>query len=162
MVARICVFALVVAAASLGSVAGAFHEAKCTSAYNYLAGCLTFVSGPDTIPGPICCDGVGHLNANDPHCLCTIIRELDQNPTVNYTKACTLPLHCIVAVDAVECPGLDLPPGYALPPSWPAVGYYTSQPGRDDESAASPRFRPSSRMVILLLAAFSTSLSRIL
>jgi len=139
-VARSFVSRLVLLVALAGSLGGVrvFEEAECTSAYNYLAGCLTFVSGPDTIPNPICCGGVHQLNSFDPHCLCTIIRQLDENPNVNYTKACALPLQCSVEVDVVECPSLKLPPGYALPPSLPVEEYINS----GEQSAAMVQFRP--------------------
>lgn len=123
------------------------EEEECSSAYNYLAGCLTFVSGPDVIPNPVCCGGVTHLSTDDPHCLCVVIQELDENPTVNFTKACALPRQCRAAVDPGMCPSLSL--GSSISPSLPA-----SLLGED--SAATLRFITPFQLVAVavILTAF--------
>ncbi|KAG0601546.1 hypothetical protein M758_11G120600 [Ceratodon purpureus] len=145
---------VVVAVAGVGAV----EEKECTSAYNYLAGCLTFVSGPDVIPNQVCCGGVNHLSVNDPHCLCTIIRQFDSNPNVNFTKACALAYQCSAAVDGSQCPDLLMPAGLA--PSLPP-GYLSPLPGDDESAASATRIAP--RLValvgVVVFAAFLSSVS---
>lgn len=102
MARRLCAFvvaALVVLVVVSAGVQAVEEEEECTSAYNYLAGCLTFVSGPD-----VCCGGVNYLSTNHPHWLCTIIRELDDNPNVNFTKSCALAYQCSARSMASSAP----------------------------------------------------------
>lgn len=132
--------AVVVAAMLVAGASGQTQD--CTSAYNYLTTCLSYVSGNVTTPNLACCSGINYLNINNADCLCQIVKQYNNGttPGVNVTRALELPSKCGVVVDTVKCPALALPPGAAVAPTPP----YLSPPGAAPSGASGPSAPPGS------------------
>lgn len=135
--------ALVVVVA-LVCVAGAGAQTQdCTSAYNYLTTCLSYVAGNDTTPSLACCTGINYLNTNEADCLCQIVQQFNNGttPGVNVTKAYELPSQCGIVVDTAKCPAFALPPGASIAPTPP---FLSPPSGAPAPVASGPTSAPAS------------------
>ena len=149
--------AVVVAAAGVG-VGGQTQD--CTSAYNYLTSCLTFVSGNDTTPSQACCTGISYLNTNNADCLCQIVQQFQNSttPGVNATKAYELPAKCGIVVNSAQCPALAPPPGTAIAPTPPYLAPTSpGAPASPASASAAPLPRVRGPSVALLAAALGAA-----
>jgi hypothetical protein len=153
---------VVVVVVALVCVAGAGAQTQdCTSAYNYLTTCLSFVAGNDTTPSPTCCNGINYLNTNEADCLCQIVQQFNNGttPGVNVTKTRELPSQCGIVVDTAKCPAFALPPGASIAPTPPFLSPPSGAPAPVASGPASAAARihasPLAIAATTLLAAFS-------
>nr|XP_043615647.1 non-specific lipid transfer protein GPI-anchored 10 [Erigeron canadensis] len=85
--------------------------AECGPRILPLAMCAPFVQGVSTTPTQSCCDSLGHINQQQPRCLCILLNNsaLSSAFPVNTTLAMELPHICSVDFDIVSCTGAPLP-----------------------------------------------------
>ncbi len=84
-------------------------EVDCTTAFNNLSPCLTYVSSNGTQPPPAgCCTALSGVESSQPVCLCQLLAQVNDSSQfgVNATKALDLPTICQVKADLSKCPAL--------------------------------------------------------
>lgn len=84
-------------------------QVDCTTAFNNLSPCLTYVSSNGTQPPPAdCCTALSGVESSQPVCICQLLAQVNDSSQfgVNATKALDLPAICQVKADLNKCPAL--------------------------------------------------------
>ncbi|KAI4296071.1 hypothetical protein L6164_036060 [Bauhinia variegata] len=123
--------------------------AQCTFPLLSLLPCAPFVQGTSESPDQTCCDNLGQLYTQEPHCLCLLLSDNNTSPfPINRTiLALRLPSLCRLQLNISACSGNV----ESLPPTSPASQVSFGTTRNPNTTVAAPPIvsvapRPSSIM----------------
>ncbi|KAI3411402.1 AAI domain-containing protein [Psidium guajava] len=111
------------AALSQDSASSGPAIALCQPRLLSLAPCAPFVQGTTQSPSEPCCDNLGQIYSQQPHCLCLVLNDTSLLPLpINGTLVLELPRLCNLQADASSCSGLGAPAYPSAPGPRVSVG----------------------------------------